>query len=213
MYRINKIPKSKIIFLDNKDGFTIIEMLVVLSIIAMLFTLMAFGMMPAGKQVRLQNAAKTLQANIRKAANNSIAVSPDMNDPTKPAKAWVLEINNGASDYRLLDYYGDTNPPNQTSPLPDPINLEGGITVSVQKTNGSPIGTPVYFVFSSPFARFTAAKNNINNWEDNDDTGEIWPQPPGLVLDEDIMIVVKDPENREIKLIVNYKTGETSIGE
>lgn len=185
--------------IKNKGGFTLVEMAVVMSIIAVLFTLMAFGLISAGRQTRLQDAAKTLQSNIRLAANNAISVSPDMEDPTKPAKAWYLEINNGASSYSFKDYNGSGSSSKT-------INLESGITVEIEEPAST---SKVNLVFSSPFARFTAIEGEINGWKEEGEAKEVIPQ--GTTISDDITIKLKDTSGREYKVIINPATGESSI--
>lgn len=202
-------------FSTSEEGFTLVEMTVVMSIIAIIFLFGASSMLSVGGQVRLRDAAKTLQSNIRKMANNSISVSPDTTDPTIPAKLWGISVpcGEGNTSYDIFDYHS----PEDTSGVitltkssPKTIDLEGGVTISAGGCSGN-----VVLLFSAPFARFNAVTNNDPSWLVDASTKEIYPDPSDLtngIISEEIKIILKDPKENQMTLTINYKTGETSVG-
>lgn len=171
-----------------------------MSIIAILFAIMATSMLSSGGQARLRDATKTVQSDIRMAANNSITVSPDLDDPTKTSKAWSLRIPGGVTgSYFIEDYYNDTSGKSSKE-----IILEGGITISAGQSED------LNLVFNTPFAGFKAIDNVISgNWTPDGDAGSI--APPGSHVGGDMTITLRDQEDNSMSISVNNGTGEVSL--
>lgn len=206
LFKVNMTRKQE-------HGFTLVEMMVVMSIISMLTLLMAAALISAGKQTRLQDAAKTLQSNIRKAANNAITVSPDLNNPDTPSKAWAIELTDGASSYKLVNFSGDGNSsdiiaiPNRSESPANTFSAGSGIYFDI-------LTSELDLVFSSPFAKFKGVAGKIESreiWAEDPETKEITPRPTESGLTGSILIDVKDTEGNTITLEVDAGTGETSI--
>jgi len=202
----NKIQKSK--FSDN-SGFTLVEMVVVMAMIAIIMTIGVTSMISARNQNSVRNASKLLQSAIREAANKSITVSPDK-ITLEPAKAWGIKIpKDTQTSYSLIDYTAETQTPNDEAVT----TLDSNLIIYVD----SPAVTgDVSLLFSSPFASFKAIDGDLNEtkpWEIDEKTRAYIPQGTQVApADGNIKITLED-QARGIKnsILVNYLTGEASV--
>jgi prepilin-type N-terminal cleavage/methylation domain-containing protein len=151
------------VFKKNKKGYTLIEMMVVMGIMALLAVLGIAAMMGTNDDNITEEAAQSILSAIREAQTKAISVTPDSAAPTPHiGKAWAVELNLDAAgnnnSYRLDNYYLNagvlTSYPNSAVKT-----LRSGIRVRVLRYDSTNALTATYsngqnFVtFATPFAR------------------------------------------------------------
>lgn len=212
--------------------------MVVMSIVAIVFTFSVSGMISAGRDTELRHAAKELQSDIRQIANNSITVSSatDPDAAGAPSKAWAIRIDNGWPGTITFDYYGDgpicefawCEPPSGTrttftSPevsKQDTPNITNEYAIKTTKTAGNweiGKGVSLALVFSAPFGEFKSLPAwSIDLWEEDSRTHVItpWQDPTDTsinIIIDSIFIRVSDEYDNSLYLKINHITGETSV--
>lgn len=170
---LKKIKKRNLNVLKEERGFTLVEMVVVMGIIAFLLVISVGGLYSANKQAKVRAAAELFQATIREAANNSISVSGAIGDPSVAAKAWAVEVNaDGTANLASFHTTGALVPGSTNTTLTkstQQINLPSGVYASSTLS-------PITFIFSSPFAKFayyTSPTSSSSTWTVSNDGSNI----------------------------------------
>ncbi|MCL5094131.1 MAG: type II secretion system GspH family protein [Patescibacteria group bacterium] len=224
-YKENHYSKFNILnskFLNN-TGFTVVEMLVVMTIIAMLFTLSVVSMILAERQTKVKSTAKALQSAIREMANKAITVTPDLRNNTTPTKAWVIKVPGGTG---TNTYYQESFTQNDISTLiepnssptdPKPLRTESNVIIqSLAPTVAS--SNSLYLVFGTPFAKFRAVNgSSISAWSTDLTTKEAYPADTisitSLSPNNKIILRVSEASNPNnyMDVEVNVLSGEASV--
>lgn len=202
----------------REAGFTLIEMMVVMSVTAIIFSLGAFAMMSANRQNQVLAAAREFQSTVRQAANESITVS-NATGTTISAKAWSVAVTSGAGEYSLDSYYpasvilsGATTA--SLTKSQQTTNLQGNImmTVSVEGTAYSNDET-LNLIFSSPFAKFDGSKGALGTVTVWDISSSDEATYGGGTSETGKATITFSNGNTalDVKVTVDLETGETSI--
>lgn len=142
----------------NSKGFTIIELLVVLSIMGLMGTLLIVNFNSTRSKRNLTLASNELITNIRK--TQSYALSARDVSPNVPAKYYVLqfETENDPSHYKILavdNNYTATPTLVETIKLSSDIVFDSAKTELVQPISGGTTTNPtcLQILFGLPFGR------------------------------------------------------------
>jgi len=195
-------------------GFTLIEMMVVMSIIAIMMTLSISSMYNANKQNQVLAAAREFQATVRQAANESITVTNAIGQ-TIPAKAWSVAVTDNdtyTGTYNLDSYHQAGDVETSLTKGSKTVTLQNSIMISV-KVGDTDYGNAevLNLIFSAPFAKFKAVKGSIGSsstWGIDTKTKEA--SNSGTAVAGKATFTFSNG-NFSIDVITDLETGETSI--
>jgi prepilin-type N-terminal cleavage/methylation domain-containing protein len=130
----------KKLFNKNKDGFTMMEMLVSISIVALISTIMLANYHYYGKKGNLTMAAQLLASNIRLAQSYSLGLKQFGNNPySDTSGGWGVSLTSASPNnkhyYVFFDNDNDMTRNVSTENYQD-INLPTGIVISDILLNG-----------------------------------------------------------------------------
>jgi len=214
-----RASKSRLIFLGNRKGFTLVEIMVVMTMTAVMFSLGALAMMSANRQNQVLAAAREFQSTVRQAANESITVS-NATDQTISAKAWSVAITSGAGEYSLDSYYPASPIPSgeasaELTKSPKIINLQNNIQITVSVDDDSYSDNDVLnLIFSSPFAKFNARKGIINNldpWDISTSDEATYSSGGSSETGTATVKFSNGTASMDVDVTIDLGTGETSI--
>lgn len=202
----------------NQKGFTLVEIMVVMTMIAIMFSLGALAMMSASRQNQVLAAAREFQSTVRQAANESITVS-NATGTSISAKAWSVAITSGAGSYNLDSYYPASSIPSGATSAdltksPKIINLQNNIQMTVSVDGASYSDNDVLnLIFSSPFAKFNARKGTIDDldpWDIsvNDEATYSGGSPE---IGKATVTFSNGTASMDVDVTIDLGTGETSI--
>jgi len=127
-HEINKIKKIK----KTKEGFSLIELVVSLSVIAMITVLFMADYKTGNKRTDLVMSAQKLVADIHLAQNNSLGLVKYNNDV--PAGGWGLSLDMATGGYTL---FADLNAPETSGYMSYDPDTEGNINYGARTTDFS----------------------------------------------------------------------------
>ena len=212
------------VFRKKEKGYTVIEMMVVMGIIALLSIIGLAGLMAARHAGRVDETTQGIVTSIRQAQNKTIAV--EQRDNTK---VWGVRIiatpqsSNDAGSYQMISYdlhEGDTNltindESTQQTPLCSETNSDcqsiTKITITKYDTEGYINLDSVVIAYSTPFA-----KPYLIISDDGCDEGGncYWINPSNPAQDWVLSTAAADPSDlfsdytlkadRSIKIDVSY---------
>ena len=158
-----KIKQASILkkssLMEKNKGFTLIEILIALAVIAVIFTLIIIDYRPYKKELALRQSAQALGSSIRTVQNMALSTSVR---EQKPIYGYGLEISEGSSSYIIFvdcDGSYQYSPPPSTpcdgkSEIVESISLEKG--VKILSIGPKPPLTPnITILFTSPYALTT----------------------------------------------------------
>lgn len=148
-----------------KHGYTIIELVVVMGIIAILMLLSASAFVLLRDQAEVDQTAETLVSTIRDAQNRAVSIMPNKNDID--AKVWAVSIT--MNDFSLSSIYGTGDNKLGTLIESSQINPQG-TTITVERDNGRGTIAPIssgYIAFAPPFAKTYPLSNSLCNAANN----------------------------------------------
>lgn len=136
--------------MGGKKGFTLIEMLVVMGILAVLSLLGVGGLIALRNQNAPELAAQDFLSNLREAQNRAFLVMNDSN--SNPTKVWAIGLNpaSDATSYTLNSLFANgailSNNTEKT------FNTEN-VSISILKNDSSYTGGKLFVTYSSPFSK------------------------------------------------------------
>ncbi len=182
----------------RRRGFTLVEMAVVMSIIAVLMLLGVSALISARGQSVINSATDAAVVAIREAQSKSIAVSPSSNDNAGDVGVWGVKFDESDSLFLLsVDLEGNEFlEPGGTTDLMSGVKISDGI------------GRYVYF--ASPFGTPHLAEERCENWAVSERaTRELEPHGCSIVEEEDITVVFTY-RNHSGSVVIN-KRGDVSV--
>ena len=155
--------------LGRKNGFTLIELIVVMAMIAILTLISVSALLSSRTQNTVDSMAQDILSNIRDAQNRSVST---VSGTAGPAKVWAYQIkfNSGTSSWdNSLYTYSEDRPPNgklqgQIESTNTPFNPAATISIMKDGTLYNGDGKVVNIAFASPFGRpYISDGSNANN--------------------------------------------------
>ncbi|MFH0937297.1 MAG: type II secretion system protein [Candidatus Daviesbacteria bacterium] len=114
---------------SRKSGFTLIELMVTISILGVLMVIVLPRIGSYQSQQTLKDAAAQLQTNLRRAQNNAAS---GVKCSDSPATNWILEVVD-ETKYQMK--------PTCSSPVTTPLPLPSNVTISKINIDGCPNGS------------------------------------------------------------------------
>jgi prepilin-type N-terminal cleavage/methylation domain-containing protein len=150
-------------------GYTIVELVVVMAIIAILSILSASAFINARNQATASDATEQILSALREAQNRAISITKGSGlnnvQTSDETKAWGVRINGNAVELVYFDAA-----PNTTAVVMErlqnngALRLTNGVTINATLAGNSTL--PRYVIYTSPFAKpYTlVTDSNAANW-------------------------------------------------
>jgi len=171
---------------NNRKGFTLVEMTVVMAIIAVLMLLGAGGLLSARDQFTVDRAVEEAITAVREAQNRSISFmqgTPGTSGAT--TKVWGVDFSDNTIKIISVDGEG-------TNHLEKTAEINPGITITAEGGN--------HIYFASPFATTYLCQNEATIWSQSTDNPSKEYEP------SDCLAATGD-----INLLIEYKDHTRSV--
>lgn len=150
--------------LGRKKGFTLIEMIIVMSMIAILALMSVSSFVSSRYQTSVDAIAQEILSNIRDAQNRSVSTVSGADGSV--TKVWDYQINSATKDNSLhswsVDAVGDLVQHAENTNT----NLSSAATIKITN-NGLPYADTINIAFASPFGR-PYISNGSCDWKTDD---------------------------------------------
>ncbi len=187
-----------------QSGYTLIEIIVSMSILAVVGGILIYALYGAGRVARLDQAAQKIQTAIREA--NTLALSPSGTDPNIP-KAYSVKLTKLGSESTSYEYTGTTSPLSEN--FKETVDFPPGVSIKeITETTSDDL----YIIFATPFGKTFVTGDDYGDWTWTEVEG-IWqvssPNPLGGIIT--ITLTLENDGGIEKNININSQTGETTI--
>lgn len=182
---------------EKKSGYTLIEMVVVMGIIAIITLLGAYALIAARDYYALDAATEEVITAIRDAQNRSVSFMQSEIEENRPTKAWGIyfdDVNNQVKYVSIQEGASEEKP--------EGLIAEISSRVEISSTNGD------HVYFASPFATTYLTAGACGDWEQTDKPSQEFAPVSCTVSEEPITITLE--YNSNIRTVTINERGDVS---
>lgn len=210
-------------FKKNKKGYTLVEMMVVLSMLAVLSIITVGGMRGANDENYAEEVAQGILTSVRDAQTRAVSISKDKGGNVTKVWSAVVQAGSGSSAYyRLRSYYLSNSGLTSldSTYVEYTVTSRPGITITMNRISDNlNLGSSAYAYinYSTPFAR----PNIVYNLDGNFITANrscpcCWAQSTRPEMDWSIADTcantkIMRPSNEGILITVKYKNAKKVV--